>query len=172
MSSETAVARSTLAPYCVGIGIDFGFGGDAIVPHAITFDLPQMYCPSFCGHRQVLQGDCTSLPFICSGAFDWVYSSHLLEDFSYRELVGVINEWRRILTPGGVLITNCPDQQKFLAHCEATGQSINANHKENDFSLHNFRSRVLALAGDGDWQYLYENPDAKPYSWYLVARKI
>lgn len=170
MSSETAQARSTLAPFCVGLGLDIGFGGDAIVPGAITFDLPHPYCPSFEGHRQHLRGDCTSLPFICSGAFDWIYSSHLLEDFSYNDLVGVITEWRRILQPGGVLITNCPNQQRFLAHCQATGQSINANHKEQDFSLHAFRDRVLWPTGT--WQIIYENPKVDPYSWHLVARKI
>ena len=72
--SETAAARSVLAPYCTGIGLDIGFGGSAISATAITFDLPRMYCPSFEGHRQHLQGDATKMPFICDGAFDYIYS--------------------------------------------------------------------------------------------------
>ena len=121
--SETSAARSVLAPYCVGLGLDLGFGGSAISPTAITFDMPQMYCPSLEGHRQHLRGDATNMPFICDEAFDYIYSSHLIEDFYYDELIGIISEWRRILAPGGVLVLNAPDQKKFLAHCDATGQS-------------------------------------------------
>ena len=170
MSSETAQARETLAQFCVGVGMDIGFGGDACVPGAVTFDLPGgPYCPSW-GHRQHLRGDCRSMPFICDGAFAWIWSSHLIEDFSYSDLIGIITEWRRILEPAGLLIINCPDQRRFLAHCEATGQSINANHKESDFSLHNFRDRVLVLTGS--WDIVYQDPAVPPYSWYLVARKV
>lgn len=168
--SETSAARSVLAPYCVGVGLDIGFGGSAISPAAITFDMPHMYCQSLEGHRQHLRGDAASLPFICDGAFDYIYSSHLIEDFTYDDLVSMIREWRRILQPAGVLVLNCPDQRRFLAHCERTGQSINCNHKESDFSLRNFCDRVLQWAGD--WEIIYEDPDVKPYSWYLCARKV
>ena len=169
--SETAAARSVLAPYCVGIGLDIGFGGSAITPTTITFDMPHMYCPSLEGHRQHLRGDARDLSFICDGAFDYIYSSHLIEDFTYNELVPIIREWRRILEPvAGVLILNCPDQRRFLAHCERTGQSINCNHKEQDFSLRNFCDRVLVFTGD--WDIIYEDSDVPAYSWYLVARKV
>jgi predicted SAM-dependent methyltransferase len=169
--SETAAARSVLASYCTGMGIDMGFGGSAITPTAITFDMPRMYCPSLEGHRQHLRGDATKLPFVCDGAFDYVYSSHLVEDFYYEELIGIILEWRRILVPrGGVLILNAPDQKRFLDHCEATGQSINANHKEIDFSFRHFVDRVLSVTGA--WTLVYENPNVPPYSWHLVARKM
>jgi predicted SAM-dependent methyltransferase len=168
--SETAAARSVLASYCTGIGIDIGFGGSAITPSAITFDMPRMYCPSLEGHRQHLRGDATNMPFICEGAFDYVYSSHLIEDFYYDELIGIIGEWRRILAPHGVLVLNCPDQKRFLDHCEKTGQSINANHKELTFSFRNFVDRVLVVTGQ--WTMIYENPRVDPYSWHLVARKV
>ena len=169
MSSETAAARGVLAEFCVGIGIDIGFGGDAIVPTAITFDLPQMYCPSFEGHRQILRGDCRRLDFICDQAFDWVYSSHLIEDFFYADQIGIITEWRRCLAPGGVLILNCPNQRRFLAHCAATGQSINEAHKETDYSLRGFIDHVLVFTGT--WETIYENDSVGAYSWHLVARK-
>lgn len=168
--SETAAARSMLAPFCIGMGLDMGFGGTAITPTAICFDMVQMYCPSLEGHRQHLRGDARHLPFICDQAFDYIYSSHLLEDFTYEQLVGIILEWRRILVFGGVLVINCPNQQKFLAHCAATGQSINANHKESNFSLSTFVDRVLVLTGH--WDTVYQDLDVPPYSWYLVVRKV
>ena len=168
--SETSAARSVLAPYCVGLGIDMGFGGSAISPSAIAFDMPHMYCPSLEGHRQHLQGDATNLPYVCDGAFDYIYSSHLIEDFYYDELIGIISEWRRILAPNGVLVLNCPDQKRFLDHCERTGQSRNENHKELDFSFSHFVDRVLVVTGR--WDIIYKDPDVPPYSWFLVARKV
>jgi predicted SAM-dependent methyltransferase len=167
--SETAQCRSVLAPYCVGKGIDIGFGGDAITDGAWTFDMPQPYT-NFGISRQMLRGDCRRLDFICDGALDYIASSHLIEDFRYAEQIDIIKEWRRCLVTAGALILNCPDQRRFVAHCARTGQSLNANHKEDDYSMRNFIDRVLFLTGD--WQMVYENPDAAPYSWYLVVRKI
>jgi predicted SAM-dependent methyltransferase len=120
--------------------------------------------------RQMLRGDCRKLDFICDGALDFIYSSHLIEDFFYGDQIGIITEWRRCLARGGVLILNGPDQRRFLAHCRETGQGTNENHKEPQYSLRGFTDYVLAFAGD--WEILYENPDVKPYSWHLVARKL
>lgn len=168
--SETRAARPVLEKYCQGIGLDMGFGGDAITPTAITFDMPRPYCPSFAGHTQILRGDCRKLPFLCDQSMDYIYSSHLLEDFHYSELVPILQEWRRVLKDGGLLITNCPDQQKFLAHCKKTGQPINMAHKERDFSLNNFKNKVLKKVGD--WENVFEQPEAGAYSWYLVMKKV
>jgi len=41
--SETSKCRNRLAPYCKGYGLDLGFGGDPITPHAIRADLPTPY---------------------------------------------------------------------------------------------------------------------------------
>jgi len=167
--SETKSARPFLEKFCKGFGIDIGFGGSAITPTAITFDMPKSYGPNFEGHKQILRGDCRSFPYICDEVFDYVYSSHLLEDFTYSELAQILREWRRILKPGGHLVTNCPDQQKFLSHCKKTGQPCNDAHKEQDFSLENFKNIVLNI---GKWEEIYVNPTAGAYSWYLVLKKI
>lgn len=167
--SETKQARATLAPYCQGTGLDIGFGGSAITPTTITFDMDRGYCPSLEGHTQILRGHCMSMPFLCNNAVDYIYSSHLLEDFTYRELLGVIWEWHRILKPGGLLVTNCPDQQKYLAYCQGNGSAPNAAHKEQDFSLETFKKHVIEKTGP--WEEAFVEPDAKPYSWYLVLRK-
>jgi hypothetical protein len=167
--SETAAARPNLAKYCTGFGIDMGFGGSAIVPTALTFDMPTGYCPSFEGHKQIFQGDCRNLSFVCNEVFDYMYSSHLLEDFTYVELKQILIEWRRVIKTGGFLVTNCPDQQKFLAHCEKTGQPKNDAHKEQDFSLANFKKVVY---GVGDWEEIFVEPNAGAYSWHLVLKKI
>jgi len=166
--SETSKSRHALDIFCEGIGLDVGYGGDKIVKSAWAFDMPNPYT-NVGGDRQQLRGDCRSFPFICDEGLDYIYSSHVLEDFTYQELVEIIKEWRRCLKFGGLLVTNCPDQQKFLAHCAATGQGTNDAHKEPDFSLATFKANVLEHTGN--WEVVYEQDDFKPYSWLYVVKK-
>lgn len=166
---ETTDARPYLAKYCDGIGLDIGFGGDPIVPTAITFDKPEPYRKEENGKKQILRGDCKKLYFFCNESVDYIYSSHLLEDFTYDELIDILKEWRRVLKTNGLLVINCPDQQKFLAHCAKTGQSINLAHKEPDFSLNNFLTVAYKA---GRWEEVYRLPEVGNYSWYLVLKRI
>lgn len=166
--SETALARPILAPYCQGLGLDLGFGGDAIVPHALTFDMPQKYT-TVGGDPQILQGDCRDLGFIRDGVLDFCYSSHLLEDLWFHELEATIREWRRVLKMGGVLVTCCPDQAVYVKHCEKTGQPYNQAHKEPSFSLSTFTEVVMRT---GAWEVVYEDPLVATYSFHSVLRKI
>lgn len=167
-TSESSMAAPIIGKYCQGFGLDMGFGGSATVPTAITFDMPQAYtCVG--RDRQILRGDCRRLPFICDGALDYIVSNHLLEDFSYEDLRQIMKEWRRCLKVGGLLITNCPDQQKFLAHCAKSGQPGNLSHYESTFSLATFRSEVLAKTGP--WNDVFVQDVFGPYSWLLVCSK-
>lgn len=167
-TSESSLAAPIIGKYCQGFGLDMGFGGSATVPTAITFDMPQAY--TCVGHdRQILRGDCRRLPFICDGALDFMCSHHLLEDFYYPDLVLIIKEWKRCLKDGGLLITNCPDQQRFLAHCRSTGQGTNEAHKEQDFSLKNFQEKVLYKTGP--WKEVFTQAEFGPYSWLKVVSK-
>lgn len=168
--SETATARHILAPYCPDPCLDIGFGGAAITPTAITMDMAQPYCPSLEGHVQILRGDCRRLPFFCDNALASIHSSHLLEDFTYEDLIPILKEWRRVLRPGGLLVTHCPTQQKFLSHIAKTGQGNNLAHKEQDFSLETFKNK--ALIKSGQWEDVFCEPNHGPYSWLLVSKKV
>lgn len=167
--SETAASRDVLAPFCTGLGLDLGFGGDAVVPTALTFDMRRPYT-SVGGDPQILRGDCRDLSFICDGVLDYCYSSHLIEDWYYSEAVAIVREWRRVLKVGGLLITNCPDQQRFLAHCALTSQPVNCAHKESTWSLETFRSEVIAPTGP--WEEIFCVPEHGAYSWLTVHRKV
>jgi hypothetical protein len=169
--SETAASREILAPYCSEPwGVDLGYGGDPIVPHAITFDMPRPYT-SVGSARQILKGDVRDLSCFQDGALDWVYSAHLLEDFSYSELANtIVPGIYRILRVGGLFVTNCPDQQRFLAHCARTGQGLNMAHLEPDFSLETFKVHVLGMTGP--WEPVREVPEHGAYSWLSVVRKV
>jgi predicted SAM-dependent methyltransferase len=163
--SETAKCRARLARYCTGCGVDLGPGGDPIVPHAIRVDLPQPY--SHVGSLPVqLGGKAEELYWFRDGVLDFVYSSHLLED--YPDTEAVLREWLRVLKTGGNLILFCPDEQVYRKHCDATGQTYNEHHVHSEFSL-DFVKRILDRLDQTE--LLYEVPLIDVYSWELVCRK-
>jgi predicted SAM-dependent methyltransferase len=164
--SETSKCRARLAPYCTGFGVDVGPGGDPIVPAAVRVDLPQPY--SHVGSMPVqLGGTATDLKWFRDGVLDYLYSSHVLEDFQDTEQV--LREWLRVLKPGGKLIIFCPDEQVYREHCKNTGQSYNTCHVHADFSL-GFVKNVLSKIGGV--RVVHEIALVDIYSWDLVVEKL
>jgi predicted SAM-dependent methyltransferase len=163
--SETSKCRPRLAKYCVGNGVDLGFGGDAITPTAVRVDFPTPYATTK-GQPVQLGGDCRHLEWFRDGSLDYVYSSHLLEDFEDTE--AVLKEWLRVLKPGGLLIIFCPDEQVYRRHCSETGQYYNQCHKHADFSLKKVKE-MLARLGQAD--VIHETPLVNTNSWEIVLKK-
>lgn len=133
-NSETAKYRHLTVEHCNGNGVDIGSGGDPVVPWAINFDLPRdAFAKYHSEHdpRHVIQfgGDAKSLPFK-DGVLDFVYSSHLLEDF--LDWDPVLREWMRVLKPGGRLVILVPDK-KLWADALARGQPPNCAHTHESF---------------------------------------
>jgi glycosyltransferase involved in cell wall biosynthesis/predicted SAM-dependent methyltransferase len=166
-TSETAKCRRRLSRYCLGNGVDLGYGGDPIVPSAITVDLPTPY-NKVGDHPLNLAGDARNLYWFSDNSLDYVYSSHLLEDFEDTE--GTLREWLRVLKPGGVLVLFCPDEQAYRSHCKKHGQTYNLNHKHPDFSLAYVEDILLNRIGNVE--VIHENPLVDAYSFELVVRKM
>lgn len=164
--SETSKCRLRLAPYCSGVGVDLGFGGDPITPSALRMDMPNQYGAVGIFPPQLI-GNAAHLIWFRDGVLDYVYSSHLLEDFHDTE--AVISEWLRVIKPGGRLVLFCPDERRYRAHCDHTGQPYNIHHVHTDFSL-TFVKAVLDRVGGT--HVIYESPDVDVYSWDLVVEKM
>jgi SAM-dependent methyltransferase len=128
--SETSKCRADLAKFCVGAGVDIGYGGDPISNTAICLDLPQAY-GRYGNAAQHLQGDARSLPWFADGALDYVYSSHVLEDFSDTSVV--LDEWLRVIRPGGLLVLFLPDEQTYRNICRRDGKLPNVHHVHAHF---------------------------------------
>jgi predicted SAM-dependent methyltransferase len=174
--SGTSNCRERLAKFCVGCGVDIGAGGDPITPSAIRVDLPVSY--SNVGQAPVqLTGDARNLTWFADNALDYVYSSHVLEDF--YPIDPVLEEWLRILKCGGNLVLYCPDQIRYEKYCRSRGEQPNPYHKDPHFNIDTVK---LALSKIGQTKIIYE---ARPflsdcdhlhlvdnYSWELVASKI
>lgn len=130
--SETSKHRPLTVPYCQGNGIDIGSGGDPVVPNAIQVEL------NLAHYLEYRSGEipanpiqwhddsaALNLPFK-DAVLDFVYSSHLLEDFFdwWPPLI----EWVRVLKPGGYLVILIPDQERWQAALRR-GQPPNCAHR-------------------------------------------
>jgi len=56
-----------------------------------------------------------NLHFIDNDSVDLIYNCHVLEHFKRCEVMHVLNEWKRVLKPGGVLRISVPD---FASLCD------------------------------------------------------
>ena len=167
--SETNKRRHVLAPYCEGVGLDIGFGFDPVVPHAITMDLPRPY--TRVGQAaQNIGGDCRRLPWFADRALDFIYSSHLIEDFTYADQRAIVAEWLRVIKPGGHLVILAPDQAVYAADCKRKGCGGNSHHKEPDMSLATFVEFVLGRQAIPT-ELVHQQSLVADYSWELVARR-
>ena len=166
-TSETSRCRERLKKYCTGYGLDIGYGGDPIIPTAITVDMPTPYAVMGVAPLN-LGGDARSLYWFKDDVLDYVFSSHLLEDFPENEIQPILAEWLRVIRPNGCIILYCPDEQKFRKHCTDTGQPYNAHHNIANFSL-NFIKNILKSFPDV--KIIHENPACEVYSFEVVIRK-
>jgi len=133
-TSETSKVRHLVLPYCQGHGCDIGFGGDKIKKtDCAGIDYAQPY--AYTGKDNVdIACDVMNEPIpVADNTFDYVYSSHLIEDFP--DTRAALEEFIRILKPGGHLILVFPDQRKYEAHCFRTGQPLNTHHVHKDMGL-------------------------------------
>jgi len=164
-SSETSQCRPRLSDYCRGNGVDLGPGGDPISLSAVRVDLPQPY--TNVGSLPVqLGGDASDLYWFKDNCLDYVYSSHLLEDFEETEKV--LREWIRVLKIGGKLIIYCPDEQRYRAHCAKSGQGYNYNHFHENFSLKMVKDILIQI---GSCKVIHEGDNIGDYCWEIVAEK-
>lgn len=141
MASETEKYRKLTTPYCQGNGVDIGSGGDPVVPWAIQIELSdKTYAVYNSNHppRGPLQyrddNAFTDLPFK-DDTLDFVYSSHLLEDF--KDWTPLLIEWKRVLKRGGYLVILVPERGLWRDALRR-GQPPNDAHK-HEGSLNELR---------------------------------
>lgn len=167
---EVDKCRSSLLRFCVGNGLDLGFGGVAISPSAICVDRAEgdperavVPNPS----PTHLVGDIKRLYWFKDKCLDYVFSSHALEDF--EDTGAIMAEWVRVLRPGGHLVLFLPDQVRYVADCVKNGTLPNQAHKHADFGLRHV-TMYAPLNCDRIWS---QDPvDYCPYSFEAVFRRL
>lgn len=164
--SETAKCRKRLKKFVKGYGVDIGYGGDPILDQAITIDLAEPYI-KVGDHSLNLAGDARNLYWFRDEVLDFVYSSHLLEDF--EDTKEVLTEWLRVLTIEGYLILFCPVEQAYREYCKSMGQPRNQAHKIDNFDLVYVKKILDEI---GVTEIIHFNPLVDIYSFELVAKKV
>lgn len=142
--SETAKMRHLVLPFCHGLGCDVGFGGDKVKKeNCIGIDFARPY--AYAGEDKVdIACDLSKEPIpVADSYFDYVYSSHLIEDF--EDTKKILREFIRILKSGGNLILVFPDQQAYEKICRQTGQPLNAYHIHQDMGYAFMMARLQEL---------------------------
>lgn len=151
-------------------GLDLGAGGDPISVYSIAVDLPHPYALTHDelerSYPQHLRGDALDLHWFTDGCLDYIYSSHLLEDF--ENTAEVLHEWLRVLKPGGRLVLLLPNQMQYEDHCEMLGAEPNQNHKIPYMS----REYIEDVLEDVCLTRLLYSVDIPPYSFLIVAEKL
>lgn len=62
------------------------------------------------------------LPFISDESAGLIYSSHMFEYWDRQEAAIVLQEWRRVLAPGGTLRIAVPDFDRLIEVYQKTGE--------------------------------------------------
>lgn len=172
--SESEKYRHLVAPYCTGCGVDLGSQGAAMVPWALSLDLPQdQFLKYSAGNPPKgpihLRGDVTQrLPFD-NGIFDFVVISHVAEDFDRKLWPKYFKEWTRILRSGGHFICLVPDHTRWWEYVTAGGV-----HNFAHFQPQPEPGDMTRAAGEAGLFVISENyTDVYPgdYSMLMVAKK-
>jgi SAM-dependent methyltransferase len=115
-------ARRRLRQYLNGHGIEIGalHNPMEVDPHRATvkyvdrmpLDEQRRHYPELSGYSLVtpdIIGSADSLPMLADGSQDFVIANHLLEHLP--DPIGALNEWYRVLRPGGTLFLALPDKR-------------------------------------------------------------
>jgi len=110
----------------VRLGLEIGCG-ESRKPSMIGLDIRRT------GQVDVI-ADARMLPFM-NGAFDYVFSSHLVEHFSHREVSKVLAEWVRVLKKDGTIEILCPDlrARAFLFFLNPSWQNVKNIYGEQNY---------------------------------------
>lgn len=100
---ETDLCRNRLLKYCRGQGLDLGCGNTKIKSEAIGIDLLSPYAD--------MKIDARLMPFYDNELFDYIFSSHLLEEIQDTE--ATLREWLRVIKKGGYIVLYQADKDYY-----------------------------------------------------------
>ncbi len=91
--------------------------GKRFIPGFIHVDLDDF---PHIDHRHAID----TLPMFADDSIDLIYACHVLEYFDRSQVTDVLGEWRRVLSPGGILRLAVPD---FEALVQVYGEGHDLN---------------------------------------------
>lgn len=155
VQGEVDHCRHRLMRYCKGQGLDLGCGFSKIRTEAIGIDL---YSPT-----ADMNADARNLECYPSGHFNYVFSSHLLEEIENTE--ATLREWLRILKPGGNLVLYQADRDKYYPFGDPRCNKAHRHHFKKE-ELWAILEKI-----DGVKLLHSQDPVGNEWSFELVAQK-
>ncbi|HUV65523.1 MAG TPA: methyltransferase domain-containing protein [Sedimentisphaerales bacterium] len=156
---EAQKCRYRIASYLRGTGLDLGAGDGKVCKEAIGIDIG--------GTAADIKLDLSedrALGIFADGSFDYIFSSHCLEDFKCTE--AILREWWRVIRPGGHLILYGPDRD-YYPNVGTTG--ANPNHQVDLYWQDVWK--ILEGFGNAKKISASRHNDSNEYSWQLVIQK-
>lgn len=110
LKETTREEFNAVLKYCDGLGIDVGCGTNRLDKSVLALDhFPHVAKAGEFGANDMVL-DCAKLPFR-DNVFDFVFSSHCLEDFEPGQIKAVLTEWLRCVKIQGRLVLLLPDME-------------------------------------------------------------
>ena len=155
MYHETRKIKALVLPHLVGKGIDVGCQRDPITPDCVAYDKNPM-------PEVTHVGDARQLPF-AAGEFDWLWSSHCLEDIA--DTVATLTEWLRVIRPGGTIGIYVPHPDLYKGY--------NADHIHAGFKAEELIEYLTGLGCEiiAAVNHDINNPKCPCHSTLVLARK-
>jgi ADP-heptose:LPS heptosyltransferase/predicted SAM-dependent methyltransferase len=179
--NETSKVHDRISPFVSGHGVDLGCGCwklkvEKSREHSCV-GVDGGYSPVALTQADII-ADVSDLNMFKDEAFDYVYSSHTLEDMPYTE--AILREWWRLVKPGGNLILYLPLTRRvakemglenwadFYPNIGEPG--VNVYHKQ-DFHPQTIRD-LIASIGDAEVLADEVRGEKEEYSFLQVYRKL
>lgn len=164
--NEAAKVKFDLVPYIGNSNIDLGCGPSKVWQNFIGVDNGKdVELFGVAMKPDVVVATCERLPQFADGAFDCVFSSHLLEHV--EDYKTALAEWWRITKVGGHLCLYLPDKSLY----PNIGQpGSNPDHK-HDFEPDDILRAMIAIAPGFDLVVNERRSQLREYSFFVVFKK-
>jgi len=156
---EVKKCRRRVISFCQGLGLDIGCGEEKISPNAIGIDVNPK------ADIKIDLSQPNALSIFTDGSFDYVFSSHCLEDFYNTE--EVLKEWWRVIKVGGYLILYGPDPDFYPRVGE---KGANPNHKKDMYWQDVWK--IIKKFGNAKLISASRHNEDDEYSWQLIIQKV
>lgn len=100
-----------LRTYCIGRGLEIGAGKTPYCDPARTTFLDKNVDDKDATENADIVADADAIP-VPDATYDYVFSSHVLEHV--QNTIRTLNEWLRVLKPGGVMVAVLPHAAKTI----------------------------------------------------------
>lgn len=159
---ESRKIKYLLPKYTRGNVLEIGCGTEKAFPHFIGYDSGHHFGK---GAADIV-GDAADLSLFADNSMDAVFSSHVLEHM--EDMQGAINEWCRVIKPGGFLCLYVPSANLY-PKCGEKG--ANPDHKQDIYP-----GDVIACLDDSPYWFRQceceERDNDNEYSLFEVYEKL